>query len=334
MRKANNLLPRIADMDNLRLAFWKAAQGKRHAASVLAYQERLEANLRELRDQIQRANVTVGDYRYFTIYEPKERQICAAAFGEQVLHHALMNVCHEPFDRRLIFDTYACREGKGTYAALDRARQNTKRYTWFLKLDVKQFFASIHHDVLKGQLVRLFKEQDLLAIFYQIIDSYAATEDRGLPIGNLTSQYFANHHLSDLDYFVKQELGCRAYVRYMDDLVLWSDDKSALLLACREIRQFVEDRLRMQLKPAQLNRARLGLPFLGYRIFPYHVRLLQKSKIRFARKMRRIYTQLEAGTWDETAAQAHALPLIAFTEHAAAKSFRKVVLYQLEGRTP
>ncbi len=325
------MLPAIAEMENLRWAFWKAGKGKRSAAAVLAYQRSLEEHLRDLERQIQQAAVRVGDYCYFRIYEPKEREICAAAFREQVLHHALMNVCHPIFDRSLIFDTYACRKGKGTYAALERARCFTRCYDWFLKLDVQKFFANIHHDVLKGQLARLFKERGLLHIFFQIIDSYRATPDRGLPIGNLTSQYFANHYLSG---WIKEDLRCRAYVRYMDDLVLWSNDKSVLLEAHDVIRTRLSAGLRLQLKPCQLNRTALGLPFLGYRVFSFHQRLLQKSKLRFGRKMKRIYRCLVDGTWNEARAQAHTLPLIAFTEHADTVAYRKVVLCHLQGQAP
>lgn len=327
-------MPQIMDMDNLRLAFWKAGKGKRYASSVLAYQEKLEENLRALREQIRRGKVEVGDYRYFFVYEPKKREICASAFREQVLHHALMNVCHPYFERAQIYDSYASRIGKGTYAALGRARQHTRRYDWFLKLDVRKFFASIQHDVLKGQLARLFKEEDLLSICYQIIDSYEASPDRGLPIGNLTSQYFANHYLSGLDHFIKEELKIKAYARYMDDMVLWSQDKQELQTARLAITDFVEERLCCALKPLQLNRTRLGLPFLGYRVHPHYMRLLQKSKVRFIRKMERIYRYKVEGYWSEEDCQSRALPLIAFTQHSDAGSFRKSVLLRLEGQTP
>ena len=121
MKRANNLIEPIADPDNLRLAFWKASKGKRHTAEVLTYQANLEDNLLELRAQILRGSVEVGNYRYFKIFEPKERQICASAFREQVLHHALMNICHAYFERDLIFDSYASRKGKGVHAAIKRA---------------------------------------------------------------------------------------------------------------------------------------------------------------------------------------------------------------------
>lgn len=332
MKRANQLLPLIAESDNLWLASWKAAKGKRYAQSVLTYQENLEENVAELRQQILNHKVEVGDYRYFKVYEPKERQICASAFREQVLHHALMNVCHERFERAQIFDSYASRKGKGTYAALDRAKRYTRQYEWFLKLDVRKFFESIHHDVLKTQLAHLFKEPELLAIFFQIINSYEARTDRGVPIGNLTSQYFANHYLSGLDHCIKETSGIKAYVRYMDDMVLWAADKTTLKKALQGINHFMETKLQCTLKPAVLNRTKQGLSFLGYHIFPHYVRLLQKSKVRFIRKLQNIETHYQDGDWHEKACQQHVQPLIAFTTHADTKVFRENVLLRLQNQ--
>lgn len=319
------MLPRMEDMDNLRLAFWKASKGKRHSSTVLAYQANLESNLRDLQRQIQSAYVMVGDYRYFLVYEPKEREICASAFREQVLHHALMNVCHQHFDKKLPHDSYASRKGKGTYAALDRAKSYCKTYAWFLKMDVRKFFASIHHDVLKAQLARLFKEERLLQIFFHIIDSYEASPSRGLPIGNLTSQYFANHYLSELDHYIKEQLGGKAYVRYMDDMVLWHDDKEVLKKARNAIIAYLERDLRLVLKPVQLNRVAIGLPFLGYRLFAYHGRLLQKSKQRFIKKINSTLNDWHRKQLDDTSAAARVLPLLAFIGHTNTLAFRKGV---------
>lgn len=318
--------------DNLRLAAWKAAKGKRYTRAVLAYQDNLEANLSQLRSQIGSGRVEVGNYRYFKVYEPKERQICASAFSEQVLHHALMNVCHDRFDAAQIYDSYASRKGKGTYAALERAKEFSRRYAWFLKLDVRKFFESVHHNVIRRQLSRLFKEQRLLEIFDAILDSYESSPMRGLPIGNLTSQYFANHYLAELDHYIKEKLGIKAYVRYMDDMVLWHQDKEVLKVAHREIESYLGDHLRCVLKPSLLNRSQLGLPFLGYRVFPHHVRLLHHSKFRFIRKMRRVEARYQSGVWDEEVCARHAWPLVAFTEHADARTFRKNVLLRLQGQ--
>jgi RNA-directed DNA polymerase len=332
MKRANYLYEHILELNNLRLAFWKASKGKRYSNSVLAYQADLEQNMEELQSQLRKGIVQVGDYRYFKVYEPKERQICASAFREQVLHHALMNICHPIFERAQIFDSYASRKEKGTYAALERAKGYSRKYTWYLKLDVKKFFESIHHDVVKNQLVKLFKEQSLLLILFQIIDSYEASPDRGLPIGNLTSQYLANQYLCGLDHFVKEQLLIPAYVRYMDDMVLWSDDKEVLQAARHAIHEYIENQLRCELKPIMLNKVSQGLPFLGYHIFPDEVRLLQKSKQRFIRKYRQIEQNYQAGVWSEAICQRRILPLLAFIEHANARGFRKAVYLKLHGQ--
>jgi len=327
MKRANNLIESIADIDNLRLAFWKARIGKSYSSEVAKYRLNLDANLLLLRHQILTNTIEVGKYRFFKIYDPKERQICAGAFKEQVLHHALMNICHDYFERVQIFDSYASRKGKGTYAAIERAKRYTKRYRYFLKLDVKKFFASIHHVVLKGQLEKLFKDYELLSMFAKIIDSYEAQPERGVPIGNLTSQYFANHFLAGLDHFVKETLQVKAYVRYMDDMILWQEDKKVLKKTHQAIQNYITTKLQVELKPILLNYSSRGLPFLGYLIFPYHVRLTQRSKKRFIRKMNLLQEKYNSGEWDEATCQRHALPLIAFTNHATTNSFRKRILF-------
>lgn len=325
MKPARQLLPKIEELSNLELAFWKAAKGKRSAPAVLAYQAELSTNLLALQQQIRTGAVQVGNYRTFLIYEPKERKICASAFSEQVLHHALLNVCHDRFEAAQIFDSYASRKGKGTSAAIRRAQRFVRGNQWYLKLDLRKFFESIPHEILKRQLLKLFKEKRLLQIFFAIIDSYAATPGRGLPIGNLTSQYFANHFLSGLDHYIKQDLRCHHYLRYMDDLVLLAPDKATLQGHFRAISTFVADRLNMSLKPPQLNQLKFGLPFLGYRVFADQLWLLQKSKQRFIRKARRIVAHYDDATWSEYVCQQRMQALIAFTRPAAAKKFRQMV---------
>ncbi len=327
MKRANNLLPEIADPDNLRLAFWKARKGKSYSKPVRAYRADLDANLSLLREQILSGEVVVGKYHLFKIYDPKERQICAPSFSEQVLHHALMNVCHDRLEKVQIYDSYACRRGKGTYAALERAKAYTRKHKYFLKLDVKKFFDTIQHNVLKSQLARLFKDQEVLNIFYQIIDTYEAHPGRGVPIGNLTSQYFANHFLSGLDHYIKEQLRIKAYVRYMDDMVSWHDDKEELKKARKAISRYVENELQCRLKPSLLNFSSRGLPFLGYVVLPYDLRLTLNSRRRFVRKMNALNDKYQSGEWDEATCQRRALPLLAFTQHANAKAFRKKVLF-------
>lgn len=333
MKRPNKLIEQIIDPDNLREAFWKAQKGKSYAKAVQQFRVDLGENLMQLRTEIEQGQVKVGDYRFFKIYEPKEREICAPAFREQVLHHSLMNICHAYFERKQIYDSYASRKGKGTYAALARARTYTLKYSYFLKLDVKAFFASIHHDVLKQQLAKLFKDKQLLNILSTIIDSYPSKDTRGLPIGNLTSQYFANHYLSGLDHFIYEELPCKAYVRYMDDMIVWHNDKVVLKQIHVAIEHFVESRLGLKLKPALLNKTKRGLPFLGYLIHPNHTRLSQQSKQRYIKKLSIIDQNYTAGNWSEAHCQQKVLPLIAFTRHADTEIFRKNVLLRIQGQS-
>ena len=334
MKKNDYLLERLAEPDNLRLAAWKAAKGKRYAAEVVEYFACLETNVFLLREQILSGAIAVGTYRYFKVYEPKERQICASAFSEQVLHHALLNICHERFEQAQIFDSYASRKGKGTHAALARARSFNRPGRWFLKLDVQKFFETIHHRVLQEQLAWMFSDRHLLDIFSKIIRSYEAHPQRGLPIGNLTSQYFANHYLAGLDHFIREKLRISAYLRYMDDMVLWHTNKNVLKDALAAIKAFVETDLCCALKPEVLKRTETGLPFLGYHVFPYHVRLLQKSKLRFFRKMQTVDNHYHTGDWSEARCQRHALPLLAFVQHANAETLRKNLLLRLSGQSP
>ncbi|MEM6261914.1 MAG: RNA-directed DNA polymerase [Bacteroidota bacterium] len=333
MKRANHLFPRIIDPENLRLAFWKAQKGKNGSFYVQRYRQHLYFNLQELAEHLETGQVQVGQYYVFHIHDPKERLICASSFSEQVLHHALMNICHPYFERKQIFDSYASRPGKGVHAALNRAQVFTRTYPWYLKLDVRKFFGSIYHPVIKQQLKGLFKEEHLLWIFHQIIDSYTDASQRGLPIGNLCSQYFANHYLTGLDHYLKEVLRIPGYLRYMDDMILWHTQKQALQKAEKAIHYYVETKLHQQLKPSQLNRCKRGVPMLGYRLFPTHRRLSQRSKRRFIRKIHVYKTAWESGHWSEDEYQRRIQALLAFLSHADAATFQRDVIFDSEGWT-
>lgn len=333
MKRVNHLSGLVAAPENLRLAFWKARKGKNYAKEVTAYRDNLQANLIQLRKQILSGLVDVGCYRFFKVFDPKERQICASAFSEQVLHHALMNICHDRFERVQVYDSYACRKGKGTYAAINRAKKFTRKSDWFLKLDVRKYFYSVSHEVLQAQLEHVFKDYRILEIFEKIIASYKVQTDCGLPIGNLTSQYFANHYLSGLDHFVKEALRIKAYVRYMDDMILWHHDKTILKQARDAIRDYVYTKLHCELKPALLNRTARGLPFLGYVLYPHYVTLSQRSKTRFVRKLNELENRFQSGEWREATCQRRILPLLAFVRHADSKIFREKVLTNIQGQS-
>jgi RNA-directed DNA polymerase len=328
MKRAGHLIEKIADIDNLRLAFWKARRGKEGKPEIQAYRVGIEERLLRLSAQIRNGTVEIGRYNYFKIFDPKARQICAAAFEERVLQHAIMNICHPFFEQKQIDQSYACRKNKGTYKALEQAQIYHKQYAWFLKLDYKKFFDSINHAVLKEQLRKMFKDEYLLRLFDQIIDSYEVEEGKGVPIGNLTSQYFSNHYLSEIDHFIKEKMQVKAYVRYMDDMVLWSNNKEELLEQYRLLEQKSAQELRMTFKPMCLNKQIEGLPFLGYLIYEDKTHLSHRSRYRFIKKMRYNMINMEENRITEAAFQQKTLPLIAFTLHADSRRFRQKVMQE------
>ncbi len=337
MKRIGNLIYKIADINNLELAFYKAIKGKEAKLQVIEYRKNLQSNLINLQKQILLGEIQIGNYNYFTIYEPKERLICAAPFMERVLHHALMNVCHQYFENQLISDTYATRINKGTYKAVEKALYNNYRNKFYLKLDIRKYFDSISHKILNEKLQTIFKDPDLLYVFHQIIESYQSTirptatsgqtdkNIKGLPIGNLTSQYFANFYLAEFDRFVKQELQIKSYVRYMDDIIIWANTSQELNTILQKAEPFLTVKLELDLKIKYINTTVHGLNFLSYRIFDNHIELQCKSKKRFIKKMQLYETKLETDIFSQADYQRHVLPLTAFTEHASAKGFRKKV---------
>ena len=207
MKRKGFILEQIADPDNLRLAFLKAQIGKSTKKDVISFREHLDTNLLQIRNQLLDGSYRCGNYHYFTVFDPKERVICAAEFSERVVHHAIMNICAVDFENKQITYSYACRKGKGTFAAIKQAACYQKKYAWFLKLDVRKYFNSIDHAILFSQLQRMYKDEAFLNLLWQIIiDSYHATDEKGVPIGNLTSQYIANHYLSYADKYLTEQL--------------------------------------------------------------------------------------------------------------------------------
>jgi hypothetical protein len=327
MKRVGNLMADIAAVDNLRLAFWKAAKGKQGKADCRRFAADLEANLERLAMGLLSGCVQVGDYHYFRIHDPKERLICAASFRERVLHHALMNVCEPVLERAAVSDSYACRKAKGCLAAVERAGQFARQHGWFVKMDVRKYFDSVDHDVVGRLLERRFKDAALLRLLGRIVDSYHTRPGRGLPIGNLTSQHLANFYLEPLDRFVKEELRRRAYVRYMDDFVIWGHTRGELREALDRVRDFLAAVLKLDLKSnASLNRTALGMDFLGYRVFPKRLRLARRSKVRFARKFRRYERAWAVGQWTELQLQQRMAALATFLLPADSRQYRKHVI--------
>jgi len=317
----------IADYDNLQLACWKASKGKRTKGEVRRFYENIHEELTLLRNGILHEDIRIGDYHYFEISEPKKRQICAASFRERVLHHAIINIYGPYFDKYLISDTYACRKGKGSHKAVSRAQFFSSKNSFYLKLDIAKYFHSINHEVLVRLLEQKFKEKRFLGLLKRIIESFEISTGRGVPIGNLTSQYFANYYLGFLDHFIKEQLCIKSYVRYMDDFIVWSNNKNDLKDCLESIRRFVNSFLLLKLNnTVNLNYTSKGVSFLGYRVFPQTIKLAKRSRDRFVKKYCIFERQYLSNMWDERELADHMSPLIAFTKHAGAKSFRNSVI--------
>lgn len=323
MRRSGRLMGPILERDNLRLAYWKASRGKRTKADARAFAERLDANLEGLGREVEAGSYRPGPARRFTIHDPKERVITAPCFRDRVLHHAIMNVCEPHFDRWLIDDTFACRVGKGREAAVERAARFARRHAYFLKMDVRRYFDSIPHEGLRARLGRLFKDHRLLEVFDRILSAHESSPGRGVPIGSLTSQHFANSYLGWLDRYAKEGIGLRGYVRYMDDFVAWGDDPRELRVVRDRIGAFLGSELGLEFKPSPyLNRTRHGMDFLGCRVYAGHVTLSRRSRVRLRRGLRALEAEEGAGLLAEAGLQERATAMVAFSRAAGASSWR------------
>lgn len=331
MRRVGSLFDAIVEPVNLRLAFCRAARGKRHRPEVMRFAATLDERLAEMRIRLLAGTFPVGRFRQFEIHDPKRRIITAPVFPERVLHHAIVNVCEPHFDRWLIADTFACRPGKGREAAVLRAAGFSRRFPWVVHLDVRQCFDSIPHDLLGDRLARRFKDRRLLDLFAAIIAGFRGNTGRGLPIGSLTSQHFANLYLGSLDRFAKEGLRAAGYVRYMDDLVLWGKDQDEVIGRAERCRTFLKRELGLDFKPARPRAAAQGLDFLGCRIYPTRTTLSRRSRGRYRRRVRLLTRAFRLGLLDGRSLQVRLEAAAAFARAARSKTwqFRTAVLQSL-----
>jgi retron-type reverse transcriptase len=314
MRRHNGLFDQIVSFENLLAAAEQAYRGKRFKPAPAEFQYGLEGNLFLLQDELQSGQYQPGPYHAFQIRDPKPRLISAAPYRDRVVHHAVCQVIEPIFDRTFIFDSYANRLGKGTHRALDRATTFCRQAKYVLKCDVEKYFPSVDHEILFSLLCRKIKCARTLALLRRIIEAsnpqepvvrYFPGDDlftpherrRGIPIGNLTSQFFANVMLDPLDHFVKEYLRWPRYLRFADDFLLFSDDKRALHELLVVVRQFLAP-LRLTLHPRKcvVLPVRVGVPILGWRLFPDHRRLKRPTGVRFQRGLRELVAAYRDGT--------------------------------------
>ncbi|MDL2005825.1 reverse transcriptase/maturase family protein [Vibrio parahaemolyticus] len=304
------MFEQIIQFENLMAAAHDAQKGKRFKAPVMRYMSNVEENLINTQNHLIWGSYVPSQHRRFCVYEPKMRTISAPPFHDRVVHHAIHRVIEPIIDKRFIFDSYACRVGKGTHSAADRVQRfirivkKNNGKVFALKADISKFFNSINHATLKCVIGKHIGCKRTLALLERIVDhSDTDTDGVGIPIGNLTSQLFANLYLNELDQFVKHGLRERFYARYMDDFVVIHHDKSHL----QRVRKQIEDWLwvNLQLKtnnktqvfPVGIVRGR-ALDFVGYRIYATHKTLRKCTEKRFKHKvkvLRRLYSIGEVG---------------------------------------
>lgn len=327
MKTHRRLFGAVTAFPNLLRASRQAQLGKRLRREVAEFNFGLEKNLLRLQEELLAGTWTPGEYYRFTIYEPKERDIVAAPYRDRVVHHALCNVIEPLFERSFIEDSYACREGKGTHAALDRAQHFLRLHKFVLRCDVRKFFFSINHETLYSLVSKKLACGRTLALIRKIIGSGGA----GVPIGNLTSQLFANIYLNELDRFVKQGLRRRGYLRYMDDFLVFGDCKRELAGIKDSIAAFLQDRLQLDLKANKsfVVPAHSGLGFLGFRLFPCYRRLDGANVAKFVKRFRALRAGWHGGMVGFPEIKASLRAWVAHAEHGNTWNLRTELLAEV-----
>jgi hypothetical protein len=328
--------PRFLDVysfPSLLAAFHRARRAKRGKGQEPAFYLDLEGNLLRLSDELRTRAYRPDPYRYFTLRTTKERVVSEASFRDRIVHHSLVAALEPVFEDRFIETSYACRKGKGTDAALARAQEEARRCHYFLKLDVSKYFDSIRHDVLLELLSQEIEDEGILWLCGVLmrqacVPGVDPDEHRGLPIGNLTSQFWANVYLDPVDHLVVGLPGVHAYLRYMDDQLLFGDDKEALWAAEEFIRTYAADRLCLTIKDRATVLAPVseGMPWLGFRVYPGLVRLAQPSKVRFMRKLQTSVDQAAASVLADEGEVSRSASLCGHVAHANTRSLRRSIL--------
>lgn len=298
MKRAGRLWSDICTFENALEAYQKARSGKRYRYEVIEFEQNREENLLGIVDDMINMTYVPGAYKVFRIYEPKERVIMALPFRDRVVQHMICNYIEPVYEKRFYNHSYACRVDKGVHDAsetLQRWLYNLEvvegRRVYALKCDIHHYFQSVDHFTLKEENTSYFKDKNLLITLDQIVDHNGIfPEGKGIPVGNLTSQLFANVYLNVLDEYIKQELHCKYYIRYMDDFIVLSDDIKYLRRIWKEIETFLNYRLKLQMNPkTTIVSAKNGIDFVGYR----HFNSTKKVRKGAMRRMRSLLTEFD-----------------------------------------
>ncbi|OGE10234.1 hypothetical protein A3A60_01790 [Candidatus Curtissbacteria bacterium RIFCSPLOWO2_01_FULL_42_26] len=280
----------LISIENLFQAWEEFKKGKRSKPDVMFFERNLEDNLFNLHQELTKGTYRHGRYTEFYVNDPKRRHIHKAKVADRIVHHALYKYLYNLFDKTFLYDSYSSRIGKGTHKAVKRLEKFTrivsKNYTrdcWAQKLDIRKFFESIDHEILKKLIAKRIKDKDIFWLIDEVIDSFP----NGIPLGNLTSQIFANIYLNELDQFVKHTLKIKYYIRYADDFVVLYNSLDTLLHCFKTVKQFVESNLLLNIHPDKITIRKLiwGIDFCGYIVLLHYVQIKTKTKRRIFKKV-------------------------------------------------
>lgn len=342
MKNYNNIFEKIISPENLFSAWDNFKSNKRNKADVQRFEWELEQNIFQLQRELRGSTYRHGGYSSFYIQDPKQRHIHKAEVRDRILHHAVFSVLNPIFEETFISSSYSCRIGKGTHkgvSALESMiRKETKNYSkpcFILKCDIKKFFGSVDHAILKRILKKRIKDENACRLLEQIIDSFSSEHSdifyaKGLPIGNLTSQLFANVYLNELDQLVKQKLKIKSYARYTDDFVIVGSSKDYLWATLKSISSFLKEKLALELhsKKIQIRKYRQGIDFLGYVTLPHYRAVRNKTKKRIFRKLKMRIVQHKAGEIGEKFLNQSLQSYLGVLSHADTHKLKEELLNQ------
>ncbi len=292
MKRHGNLFPKIIEMDNLQLAHQNASKGKSHYNDVKRVNTNPEYYLRKIKKSLQNKTFETSDYHVFKVHEPKEREIFKLDYyPDRIVHHAILQVLKPIWNKIFIYDVYSSIPNKGIHAAIDQLEsflRNERDTKYCLQFDISKFYPSVDHDIMLERVKQKIKDSDLLWLLEDIIRSPQG--NKGLPIGNYTSQYLANIYLNKFDHWIKHDIGANYYIRYADDGIILSGNKKKLHAIKDAISRYLNEKLKLSLNPkTQIYPVDdRGIDFLGYRTFRNYILLRKRSAKKFKRKLRTI----------------------------------------------
>ncbi len=333
------LYEQLCSYSNLELAFVKARKRKTKKKEVIAFESHLKENLVQLQADLSFLVYSPKPLKTFIIHDPKTRKISKSDFCDRIVHHALCNIIEPIFEKSFIYDSYANRIGKGAFKAIERFEEfsrkeshNYRKATYVLKADIKHYFENVNHLTLLKILQKHIQDQKVMSLIKIILSNYS--KEKGMPLGNLTSQFFANVYLNELDQFIKHKLKVKYYIRYVDDFVILHNSKKQLIERKETIGAFLKDYLALELHPdkSKIISMTKGVDFLGFKIFPHYRLLKKRNLLKFKRKLTEKYCLYEQNKIDYGNIYDFMEGWIAYAKHANTYKLRQKILIGFEAK--